>query len=128
VVHLQSQLGALLLYLRDLILHLALIILFLLATTRDATMMVSFLLLSTAADGVNHKVHLGCNIAKGFSQVLRIIKKWAGREGLNPVLVPEGLEDLRVESRLEEGVLELIVFLGMQTEILHLVLRDHALA
>jgi hypothetical protein len=128
VVHLQSQLGALLLYLRDLILHLALIILFLLATTRDATMMVSFLLLSTAAHGVNNKVHLGCNISKGFSQILRIIKKWAGREGLDPVLVPEGLEDLRVESRLEEGVLKLIVFLGMQTEILHLVLRYHALA
>ena len=91
-------------------------------------MMMPFLLLSTAAHGVNHQVHLGCDIAKGFSQVLRIIKKWARREGLDPVLVPERLEDLRVESRLEEGVLELIVFLGMQTEILHLVLRDHALA
>jgi hypothetical protein len=102
--------------------------LFLLTTTRYATMMVSFLLLSTAAHGVNYQVHLGCNIAKGFSQILRIIKKWAGREGLDPVLVPEGLEDLRVEFRLEEGMLQLIVFLGMQTEILHLFLRYHALA
>ena len=67
MVHLQGQLGALLLNLGDLILHLALIILFLLASSRDAAMMMSFLLLTTATHGVNHQVHLGRDISKGFS-------------------------------------------------------------
>lgn len=80
----------------------------------------------SASYAVDYKVHLRCDVSQCLGKVLCIIKKRAGGECLYPVLVPEGLKDLRVESRLKEGVLELIVLVRMQTEILHLLLRYHA--
>ena len=124
MVHLKSQLRALFFYRGDLILNLDRLFLWFFLAPEGTMMSLAFVPASYAVD---YKVHLRCNVSQCLSEVLCVIKEGAGGESLDPVLVPEGLEDLRVESRFKEGVLQLIVLLRMQTEILHLFLRYHAL-
>lgn len=43
---------------------------------------------------------------------------------IDPVLVPQKIQQLGIQARLEDGDLELIVRVGVNTEILDLVERD----
>lgn len=43
---------------------------------------------------------------------------------IDPVLVPQKIQQLGIQARLEDGDLELIVRVGVDTEILDLVERD----
>ncbi len=52
------------------------------------------LVLVPTCDAVHHKIHLRRDVSQCFGEVLRVVKEGAGGEGLDPVLVPEGLEDL----------------------------------
>lgn len=89
------------------------------------------LLLSGAALGAratfNDHVHFCCDVGYGFGKVFGIVEERAGGEGLHPVVVPEGLENLRIKFALEEGVLELIILACMEAEVSNLISRDHSI-
>ena len=48
------------------------------------------------------------------------IKKWALRECLNPVFVPETLKDLGIKFGLEERMFQLVVLVMMNTIVFEL--------
>ena len=96
MIHLQSKLSALFFYRRYLILHLRIVILLFLAATRRAMMMLALRLLAGGGSpsGVHDHFHLGGNVSNGFSEVLRIVEEGARGQCLDPILVPQRLQDL----------------------------------
>ena len=56
------------------------------------------LVLLTPSHTIHHQVHLSGYVADGFSEVLSVVEEGTGGKGLDPILVPEGFEDLRVET------------------------------
>jgi hypothetical protein len=58
---------------------------------------------------LTHLLQLFCNVSNLSCSKLPVGNEWAGAEGVHPVLVPQQVQQVAVQARLEEGDVKAIV-------------------